>query len=204
MNFNAIPGDRFPEAGPIKVTEKKRVIDPTTPEEIKNRIGNLKDPIHSQIKGALYKFGMSKYPNDREDLYQIVILKILKRANSFRGNSTVSSWIFRIAQNAFLDFIRKNKTRDAVFDLNSPLNGEEGDERVYQLRQRVSPTETEIINSVFMGSLLKDLSSDERAIIEMKKAGLSSTEIAKRIGITKSTFTTRFGVLINKIKNLEK
>jgi len=36
----------------------------------------------------------------------------------------------------------------------------------------------------------------------MKKEGFSSAEIAEKLKIPKSTFTTRFGLLVNKLRVL--
>lgn len=53
--------------------------------------------------------------SDREDALdaaQEVFIKVYKNISGFRGDSSVSTWIFRITQNVCRDFLRKRK---AVF-----------------------------------------------------------------------------------------
>ncbi|MFC1765496.1 RNA polymerase sigma factor, partial [Planctomycetota bacterium] len=44
--------------------------------------------------------------NDAEDLTQEVFLKINRGLKDFKGNSSLSTWIYRIATNAALDKVR--------------------------------------------------------------------------------------------------
>jgi RNA polymerase sigma-70 factor (ECF subfamily) len=58
-----------------------------------------------------------KNPEDAEDLSQEVFLEVYKSIGSFRGESKLSTWIYRIAATKSLDFLRKQKAqkRFAVF-----------------------------------------------------------------------------------------
>jgi RNA polymerase sigma-70 factor (ECF subfamily) len=51
---------------------------------------------------------------DAEDATQDVFVKVFKKLKSFRGDSAVSTWIYRIAVNTCLDFRRRRKLRQAV------------------------------------------------------------------------------------------
>lgn len=48
---------------------------------------------------------------DAEDVAQDVFIEILRSAESFRGDSKISTWIYRIAVNRSLNFLRDNKRR---------------------------------------------------------------------------------------------
>ncbi len=201
MNFDSIPNVGEPKVKPIKLTQQKQTFDTVTPERIRDRLADPDDSIHKQIMGALYKFREGKYEDEASDLYQIVLLKILRGAHGFKNRSAFSSWVYSIAHNVFIDFIKRNKTRDGVFDSSAVVDEKEIPYRLH-LRSRISPTETEIIDKIFLDSLLKNLSQDELAIFQMKKEGFSSAEIAEKLKIPKSTFTTRFGLLVNKLRVL--
>ncbi|HTW90484.1 MAG TPA: sigma-70 family RNA polymerase sigma factor [bacterium] len=51
---------------------------------------------------------------DAEDVTQDVFVKVFKKLSSFRGESAVSTWIYRIAVNACLDFRRRRRLRQTV------------------------------------------------------------------------------------------
>ena len=51
---------------------------------------------------------------DAEDIAQDVCLEVLESAGSFRGNASFSTWIYRIAVNKSLNFIRKHKRRQLI------------------------------------------------------------------------------------------
>jgi len=46
---------------------------------------------------------------DANDVCQNVFIKIWQKIDSFRGDSSVFSWIYRIATNESINFIRKNR-----------------------------------------------------------------------------------------------
>jgi len=48
---------------------------------------------------------------DAEDLAQDVFLEIFRTAENFRGDSKVSTWLYRIATNRSLNMIRNNKRK---------------------------------------------------------------------------------------------
>ncbi len=48
---------------------------------------------------------------DAEDLAQDVFLEIFRNAENFRGEAKISTWLYRIATNRSLNFIRNNKRK---------------------------------------------------------------------------------------------
>lgn len=51
---------------------------------------------------------------DADDLLQEVFLKVWTALPSFRGDSSVSTWVWRIATNEALNFLRREKVRAAL------------------------------------------------------------------------------------------
>lgn len=199
MNYDAQPVAGGSVTAHSKDVLPRKSFESVTPDDIKRRVGDPTDPIHEQIKGALYNFRGGKYENDAEDLYHTVLLKILRGAEGFDNRSKLSSWVYSIAQNTFRDFIRSQNTRNKIFDQTSL---EDIDEQGHIPVSQMSATETEIITNIFLSSVLSKLSEDELRLLQMKKEGYSSTEIAKKFNVDKSTLTTRFGVLLRKIQRL--
>jgi RNA polymerase sigma factor (sigma-70 family) len=62
-------------------------------------------------------------PNVSEDLVQEVFLRVLKYRKSYQGRSKFRVWMFQIARNAHIDYLRKKKDayplEDQFFDVRS-------------------------------------------------------------------------------------
>ena len=77
---------------------------------------NLEDKFVQVIKeneGIIYKVA-SIYTHEREDmadLYQEIILQLWKAWKSFRNESKLSTWMYRIAMNTAITRIRKEKRK---------------------------------------------------------------------------------------------
>ena len=59
---------------------------------------------------------ISFVPNreDAEDIAQEVFLEVFKSISKFKGDSKLSTWIFRIATNKSLEFIRKKQAKNVL------------------------------------------------------------------------------------------
>ena len=56
------------------------------------------------------------YEDDAEDLLQEIFIKIYLKFDSFKGNSSLFSWIYRLATNETLSFLRKKKVSKVALD----------------------------------------------------------------------------------------
>ncbi len=68
--------------------------------------------------------------HDAEDLTQTVFLKVSQALKGFRGESTLSTWIYRIATIAAADWMRGPSSRRATqcVPLDDPCNGDLADQ----------------------------------------------------------------------------
>lgn len=73
-----------------------------------------------------YCYRMTDSREDAEDLTQEVFIKVYRGLKSFKGNSSFSTWIYRIAYNTCVDKYRKNK-RINVVSLNSGNDEDAGE-----------------------------------------------------------------------------
>jgi RNA polymerase sigma factor (sigma-70 family) len=69
---------------------------------------------------------ISFVPNkeDAEDIAQEVFIEIFKAVSKFKGDSKLSTWIYRIATNKCLGFIRKKNTKKRFAFVQSILGNE--------------------------------------------------------------------------------
>lgn len=82
-------------------------------EELKRRntavFSQLIDNYQQKVFGTCISFVPNK--EDAEDLVQEVFLEIYNSIDKFKGNSKLSTWIYRITTNKCLEFIRKKNTK---------------------------------------------------------------------------------------------
>ena len=69
------------------------------------------EAIFQEYKNKIYRLALSiaGNPKDAEDILQNAILKIIENLNKFRGNSKLSTWIYRIAYNEALMHLRNRR-----------------------------------------------------------------------------------------------
>jgi RNA polymerase sigma-70 factor (ECF subfamily) len=70
----------------------------------------------SKMKSVAYR--ITKNDQDAEDIVQNSMISIMKNANKFRGESAVTTWIYKIVSNAAIDKLRALKTIQSFENLN--------------------------------------------------------------------------------------
>jgi len=137
-------------------------------------------------------YGFVHNTEDAEDIAQDVFIEVFRSVHNFRADSKISTWLYRIAVNRSLNFIRDNKKRkwfqsfeDAVKAQNSgiqKLEGSEAENPVLEMEnQQRANMLNEAINSLpenqktaFSLNKYEDLSYQE--IAEVMEMSLSSVE----------------------------
>jgi RNA polymerase sigma-70 factor (ECF subfamily) len=117
-----------------------------------------------------------------EDLYQEVIINLWKSYPEFRGESKIQTWMYRIALNTCVTFLRKSGLRPKT----QPIT----DEHLSYADYGDSTQIKELYN------LINKLNAIEKAIVMLYLEDRSYDEIALIVGITKSNV----GVRISRIK----
>lgn len=136
--------------------------------------------------------------DDSMDISQEVFLKIYESIDRFRGDSKISTWLYRIAVNKSLNFLRSKK-RSKWF---SSLDLIFGDEKVQidPVDDTLQPGEDMEIDESkkLLHDALKKLPEKQNAAIALSHFDeLSYKEIAEIMNISVS----EVGVLINRGKN---
>ncbi|MDA3890360.1 MAG: RNA polymerase sigma factor [Salinivirgaceae bacterium] len=116
---------------------------------------------------------------DQKDMYQEILVNIWKSLDNFRGNSSINTWIYRIAVNTALTYTGKAfKQMKLMVDVDtqnlSSLFYEENFESKLKEEKQFNLLQTE----------LNLLSVIDKALISLMIEGLSMREIADVIGIT--------------------
>lgn len=74
------------------------------------------EQVYAENRGRVYSTAYRFLHNrhDAEDVTQDVFVKVFKKLSSFRGESSVSTWLYRITVNSCMDFLRKTRQRPVV------------------------------------------------------------------------------------------
>lgn len=121
----------------------------------------------------------SSCTEDQKDMYQEILVNIWKSLDSFRGDSALSTWVYRVAVNTALTFTGKAFRNMKLMingnlqNLNSILDEEEFDQKLVQEKQLEQ-----------LQAELNQLSVIDKALISLMLEGLTMKEIADVIGIT--------------------
>jgi|GEM_PF-751436 len=80
-----------------------------------NRTISIEDAFN-KYKNKIYRLALSMTRNTKEaeDIVQDAFLKIITKINTFRGESSLSTWIYRIAYNETLMHLRKIKKLNRI------------------------------------------------------------------------------------------
>ncbi|ULT29159.1 sigma-70 family RNA polymerase sigma factor [Sphingobacterium sp. E70] len=126
---------------------------------------------------------------DREDLFQEITFQLWKSHDSFKNNSKISTWIYRIALNTAIATFRKKK-QDVEYRPTLPEMAEEQPDEELALRQER------------LFSALKQLDDGDKAIITLYLEDLSYQQIADIIGISENYVGVKLNRIKIKIQNL--
>lgn len=122
-------------------------------------------------------------PEDQEDLFQEIIYQLWKSYPNFKGNSKITTWMYRIGLNTAMATFRKPKVKleysDGIAEKKLP-----------QENQTDSWREDLLFNAI------RKLDEEERALIALYLEDMSYAEIAQIIGISENNV----GVRLNRIK----
>jgi RNA polymerase sigma-70 factor (ECF subfamily) len=122
-----------------------------------------------------------RYVGDRvaaEDVAQEVFMKVWRRAKSFKGRSSFSTWLYRVVVNQCLNFRRKRaRSRNVPLDENIVADGPALDERL-----------DEESRAAAVRAAVDELPPRQRmALILTKFEGRSYREVAEIIGTSTSS-----------------
>ncbi|MEA5109114.1 ECF RNA polymerase sigma-E factor [bioreactor metagenome] len=73
--------------------------------------------------------GLLHNPHDAEDVAQDVFVEAFRNLQRFRGDSKISTWLYRIAVNRSLNYLRNNKKKRLLYEIGSVFGLFDGDTR---------------------------------------------------------------------------
>ena len=140
-----------------------------------------------------------------EDLVQEVFLRIVRRADSFRGQAKFTTWMYTIARNLIIDTARRERHRRTV-PLDAPVRSAEpgGETRLDRTADQGPTPDRLAADSRFSSRLeeaLNGLPDDQREVFLMREVkGLKFREISDVVGIPLNTVKSRMRYALESLR----
>ena len=181
----------------------KRALDSGDQKAYAELMGRYRDSVYYML------LKMVNNKDDAEDLTVEAFGKAFKRLSQYTPNFAFSTWLFRIATNNCIDFIRRK--RKNTFSLDRPIEDEEGGEMMVDIRSDTMDPEEHIMKKqkiMMLHDLVDKLKPRYRTLIEMRYfQELSYEEIAVELdlplGTVKAQLFRAREFLFNVLKNTQ-
>ena len=129
-------------------------------------------------------------PEDRKDLFQEIVLQVWKSLGSFRQQSSLTTWMYRIALNTAITHLLKEKRSPMQVSLTSidiPDIAEDGGKE-------------EMLTELFIA--IERLDKIDKSIVLLYLEKKSHEEISEITGLTRSNVAVRFSRIKSKLSNV--
>lgn len=146
----------------------------------------LFETIYQEHASKVMRLVLGYVKGDRaqaNDLVQDVFVKVWNNIHTFKGDSNIGTWVYRIAVNTCLMFIRSKKKIASYTDRLSETD-RYSEELEWQFRA--------------MYGCIDQLGEKDRSIILLELQELPQNEIASIMGMTHEAIRTR----VHRIKNI--
>ncbi len=128
---------------------------------------------------------------DEQDLFQEIVLQLWRSYDTFKGQSKISTWMYRVALNTAITLFRK-KTKSPQTDELQDFHYKDFVEDDEEKQQQIST----------LYKVIKILPNVERAIVTMYLDDLPYKDIAENLGITEVNARVKMNRLKKTLKEL--
>jgi len=148
--------------------------------------------------------------SDAEDLAQDALIRALRALPSFRGDSQLSTWVYRITVNAWKNRVRAEKSRGFWKTISFGAFGNEKDDDSPEFEPPAAdaPLDTDLEKegtAKIVQQALLQLDADDRAIVVLREIEERSYgEIGEVLGLAEGTVKSRLFRARAKLKILLK
>lgn len=131
--------------------------------------------------------------NDQEDLFQEIVCQLWKSYESFRNESQFSTWMYRVAVNTAIVFLKKEKRKVDKYEIASEnIRDDEGDSHIKESQ----------IDHFYKA--VQKLGKIDKAIIFYQLEGFSHKEIGDNLGISEGNARVKLNRAKEKLKEIIK
>lgn len=120
--------------------------------------------------------------DDQKDAFQDIILQLWKSFETFRGESEISTWIYRVSLNTILAKVKKEKRKITTESIGASE---------LSISMAMADGDLELLNIV-----IQSLKGLDKAIVILYLEGYKNKEIAQILNVTATNVSTR----LNRVK----
>lgn len=145
-------------------------------------------------KGVIYKISRMYMgcADDQHDLFQEITYQVWKSYSSFQGKSEFSTWLYRIALNTAIVFLKSEKKRSII--QNDDVHLFKVKEEEYNFQDEVKLKK--------MYEAIQQLNPVDKALIFYYLEDVSGKEMAENLGITEVNARVKLNRAKDKLKKL--
>ena len=154
-------------------------------KETENRFTRLISKHEGIINKICYSYAICS--DDFNDLRQDVLVNLWRGMDSFRGNSSVVTWVYRVALNTCVSAARKRVARK-----EQPLAG---------ILEQSENDDSENDRVVILHEMIASLPLEERALILLWLDEIPYDEIAEVMGYPRNTVAVKLHRIKEKLKS---
>ena len=131
--------------------------------------------------------------DDQQDLFQEIICQLWKSYDSFRNESQFSTWMYRVAINTAIVFLKKEKRKVDKYEIPSEnIKAEEDDSHIKESQLE------------HFYKAVQKLEKIDKAIIFYQLEGFSHKEIGANLGISEGNARVKLNRAKEKLKEIIK
>ena len=145
-------------------------------------------------KGVIFKISKMYMDNfdDQKDLFQEITFQVWKAYPTFEGRSAFSTWLYRIALNTAIIFLKSEKRRS--FIQNDEVENFKITQNDYNVEEELKLKK--------MYDAINQLNAIDKALIFYYLENFSGREIASQLGITEVNARVKLNRAKEKLKEL--
>lgn len=167
-----------------------------------NDFQSIVENLQEKVRNTCFRYVNNV--EDADDIAQDVFIKVYESMDHFREESKLSTWVYKIAVNKSLDFLRSKKRKKRFGHLTSLFKTNGEDEEIIEIPSYGTPEqelEDKERKEVLDWALSKLPDNQKTAMILSKYEGFSNKEITKIMDLSLSAVEA---LMHRAKKNLQK
>jgi len=158
----------------------------------KNVLSELLNRYQSRIYRLSY--GILRNPQDAEEVIQEVFLRLFQKLDSFKGDSTFASWLYRVAINTTYMKLREKRGAD-MLSLDSVSQYLDEQIEKHDALDWTSRPDDELLTEEslkIISEVIEQLPEEFKTVLILRDVeGLSTEEVGKLLGLTPPAIKSR-------------
>lgn len=153
------------------------------------------ETLYRRHNDALYRYLLrrTRHRASADDVFQEVWGKIIKARANYRPTAKFTTYLYRVANNCFIDYVRRNKRHMRPVDIDLDDHPHPGDQPEVVTERSLARRR--------LDAALRELPDEQRdTFLLREEAGLSLDQIALITGTNRETAKSRLRYAVNKLR----